>query len=41
MSIESFGSTAATMRGGLYAEILIGYALKKVIKMVAVIFNCS
>ena len=37
MSIESFGSTAATMRGGLYAGILVGYALKKVIKMVAVI----
>ncbi|HKG31796.1 MAG TPA: FUN14 domain-containing protein [Nitrososphaeraceae archaeon] len=33
----SFGSTAATIRGGLYAGILIGYALKKVIKMVAII----
>jgi len=37
MSIESFGSTAVTMGGGFFAEILIGYALKKVIKILAVI----
>jgi uncharacterized membrane protein (Fun14 family) len=35
--IESFGSTAATMGCGFFVGILIGYALKKVIKMVAVI----
>jgi uncharacterized membrane protein (Fun14 family) len=35
--IESFGPAAATMSGGFVAGILIGYALKKVIKLVAVI----
>ena len=37
--VESFGPTAATLGGGFFAGILIGYALKKVIKMVAVIFG--
>ena len=37
MSIESFGPTAATMGGGFFVGVLIGYALKKVIKIVAVI----
>jgi uncharacterized membrane protein (Fun14 family) len=37
MSIESFGPTAATMGGGFFTGVLLGYALKKVIKMVAVI----
>jgi uncharacterized membrane protein (Fun14 family) len=37
MSIESFGPTAATMSGGFFVGILIGYALKKVIKLVAII----
>jgi uncharacterized membrane protein (Fun14 family) len=37
MSIESFGPTAATLGGGFFVGILIGYALKKVIKIVAVI----
>jgi uncharacterized membrane protein (Fun14 family) len=36
-SIESFGSMAATLGGGFFVGILIGYALKKVIKLVAVI----
>jgi len=36
MSIESFGSTTATMGGGFFA-VLLGYALKKVIKLLAVI----
>jgi uncharacterized membrane protein (Fun14 family) len=36
--IESFGPAAATMGGGFFVGILIGYALKKVIKLVAVIF---
>src|ERR687890_1064156 len=35
--VESFGPAAATMGGGFFVGILIGYALKKVIKMVAVI----
>jgi uncharacterized membrane protein (Fun14 family) len=39
MSIESFGPAAATLGGGFFVGILIGYALKKVIKIVAVIFG--
>ena len=39
MSIESFGSTGVTLGGGFFVGILIGYALKKVIKIVAVIFG--
>jgi uncharacterized membrane protein (Fun14 family) len=35
--VESFGSTAAILGGGFFVGILIGYALKKVIKIVAVI----
>ena len=35
--IESMGSTAATIGGGLFVGVLIGYALKKVIKLMAVI----
>jgi uncharacterized membrane protein (Fun14 family) len=35
--IESFGSTAATMGGGFFVGILIGYALKKIIKLLAII----
>jgi len=35
--VETFGPTAATMGGGFFVSVLIGYALKKVIKMVAVI----
>jgi uncharacterized membrane protein (Fun14 family) len=35
--VESFGPTAATMGGGFFVGILIGYALKKIIKIVAVI----
>jgi uncharacterized membrane protein (Fun14 family) len=34
---ESFGPTAATMGGGFFTGILIGYALKKVIKLLAII----
>src|SRR5919107_6399241 len=37
MSIESFGPTAATLGGGFFVDVLIGYALKKVIKILAVI----
>jgi uncharacterized membrane protein (Fun14 family) len=35
--VEIFGPTAATMGGGFFVGVLIGYALKKVIKLVAVI----
>jgi uncharacterized membrane protein (Fun14 family) len=35
--IDSFGPTAATMGGGFFVGVLISYALKKVIKLVAVI----
>ena len=35
--VESFGPTAATRGGGFFVGILIGYALKKVIKLLAVI----
>jgi uncharacterized membrane protein (Fun14 family) len=35
--IESFVPTAATMGGGFFVGFLIGYALKKVIKIVAVL----
>jgi uncharacterized membrane protein (Fun14 family) len=37
MSIESLSPAAATLGGGFFVGVLIGYALKKVIKMVAVI----
>jgi uncharacterized membrane protein (Fun14 family) len=36
-SIESLGATAATLSGGFFVGILIGYALKKVIKIVVVV----
>jgi uncharacterized membrane protein (Fun14 family) len=29
--VESFGPTAATIGGGFFAGLLIGYALKKII----------
>jgi uncharacterized membrane protein (Fun14 family) len=35
--IESFGPTAATLGGGFFVGILIEYALKKVVKLLAVI----
>src|SRR3954453_6992454 len=35
--IETFGPVAATLGGGFFVGVLIGYALKKVIKLVAVI----
>jgi uncharacterized membrane protein (Fun14 family) len=35
--VESFGPTAATLGGGFLSGILIGYALKKIIKMMAII----
>jgi uncharacterized membrane protein (Fun14 family) len=35
--VENFGQTGAAVGGGFFAGVLIGYALKKVIKLVAVI----
>jgi uncharacterized membrane protein (Fun14 family) len=37
--IDSFGPVAATMAGGFFVGVLIGYALKKVIKIMAVIIG--
>jgi uncharacterized membrane protein (Fun14 family) len=37
--VETFGPTNATLGGSFFVGILIGYALKKVIKIVAVIAN--
>jgi uncharacterized membrane protein (Fun14 family) len=37
MSFDNIISYASTMGGGFFAGILIGYALKKVIKLLAVI----
>jgi uncharacterized membrane protein (Fun14 family) len=37
MSVDSFGPPAATLGGIFFLDVLIGYALKKVIKIVAVI----
>jgi uncharacterized membrane protein (Fun14 family) len=34
--VEIFGRAAATLGGGFFVGVLIGYALKKVIKLVAV-----
>jgi uncharacterized membrane protein (Fun14 family) len=36
-SIDSLGRTVATLGDGIFIGILIGYAIKKVIKLVAVI----
>ena len=37
MSIESFSPAAGILGGGFFVGVLIGYALKKVIKLAAVI----
>jgi uncharacterized membrane protein (Fun14 family) len=37
--IDSFGPAADTIGGGFFVGVLIGYALKKAIKIVAVIFG--
>jgi uncharacterized membrane protein (Fun14 family) len=37
MSIEHISSIGVTIGGGFFAGILIGYALKKVVKVVAVV----
>ena len=37
MNIEHFSSVAVTISGGFFAGLLIGYALKKVVKVVALV----
>ena len=37
MNIDSLSPIAATIGGGFFAGILIGYALKKVVKVVAIL----
>jgi uncharacterized membrane protein (Fun14 family) len=39
MTIENFSSLATTLGGGFFVGILVGYALKKVIKTAAVILG--
>jgi uncharacterized membrane protein (Fun14 family) len=39
MNIENIGSFGATIAGGLFAGILIGYALKKVVKIVSIVIG--
>jgi uncharacterized membrane protein (Fun14 family) len=39
MNIESIGPFGATIAGGFFAGILIGYALKKVVKIVAIVLG--
>jgi len=39
MNAENIGSIGATIGVGFFVGILIGYALKKVIKLVAVVFG--
>jgi uncharacterized membrane protein (Fun14 family) len=37
MNVENVGSIGATIGGGFFAGVLIGYAVKKVVKIVAVV----
>ena len=37
--IESLGPAATTLGGGFFVGVLIGYALKKAIKIIAVIIG--
>jgi uncharacterized membrane protein (Fun14 family) len=39
MNINNFNSVPVTMRGGFLAGILIGYALKKVLKILSVVIG--
>ena len=41
MTFDNISSYAATMGGGFFVGILIGYALKKVIKIVAIVVDYS
>src|SRR5215472_8185962 len=37
LNIEHFSSVAVTISGGFFAGLLVGYALKKVVKVVALV----
>jgi uncharacterized membrane protein (Fun14 family) len=37
MTVENFSPVAATIGGGFFAGILIGYALKRVVKILAIV----
>jgi uncharacterized membrane protein (Fun14 family) len=37
MNVENIGTIGATIGGGFFAGVLIGYALKKVVKAVAIV----
>jgi len=37
--IETFAPTAASLSGGFFVDVLIGYAVKKIIKIVAIILG--
>jgi uncharacterized membrane protein (Fun14 family) len=37
MTVENFSPVAATIGGGFFAGILIGFALKKVVKILAIV----
>ena len=39
MPIDNLGSLGASIAGGFFAGTLIGYALKKVVKVVAIVFG--
>jgi uncharacterized membrane protein (Fun14 family) len=39
MNIDSFSSVATTIGGGFFGGLLIGWALKKVIKMLAIVVD--
>jgi uncharacterized membrane protein (Fun14 family) len=39
MSTDNLSSMAATLAGGFFAGMLIGWALKKVIKLLAIVFG--
>ena len=39
MDTAGFSSLAVTISGGFFAGVLIGYALKKVVKIVAIVFG--
>lgn len=41
MSLESFISVSSGIGGGFFGGLLLGYALKKVVKLIAVIADYS
>jgi uncharacterized membrane protein (Fun14 family) len=39
MSADAYTSISATIGGGFFGGLLLGYALKKVVKLIAVVFG--